>query len=109
MATEMTIEEAQKAVDAMATALGLAETAVETAMVLAGALPAAIKDFHYAIGTHVTLMNEPLANVGTAMQKMGDAMMALSSAHHRLNAIRAHRKMPEPGLVALDGGGGGKP
>lgn len=105
----MSPEEAQKAVDAMAEALGMAETAVEMAMITTGALPQAIKNFHYAIGTHVTLMNEPLAHAGVALQRLGDAVMALASAHHRLDAIRKVKNMPNPGPVPLNGGGGGKP
>lgn len=99
----------QASVDAMALALGKAETAVERAMILIAALPAAIKEFHYEIGTHVTYVDDAYNRAAAALQAASNALVNLTSCHHSLDDLRAKKGLPSPGVEPLNGGGNGKP
>lgn len=101
----------QKSVDAMALAIGSAETLVEDCILAVDKLnlPTEVRAFHYAVETHVSYTGEIQASLGEAAMHMGKALAAMGEAHKKLDGIRRAKKLPEPGPVPLNGGGGGKP
>ena len=109
MAKELTAEEGQKVVDAMARSLGVAETATQRAMMSVGDLPTAVRDFGHAIGTHVSMFGDIHEQIGAAHAKIASGFAMLGVAHGLLNDMRLAKGLPDPGAEPLNGGGGGKP
>ncbi len=110
MATkELTLEQQQGVVDEMAKALGVAETGAERLLILIGALPRAVHDFHHTIGTHVSFMGEIHESFAEAAAHAGKALAMLGVGHSLLNEMRIAKALPEPGVEPLNGGGHGKP
>ena len=93
----------------MAKALANAERALELAVIKLGALPAAVKEFHYGVGTHVSYMGETFSWIGQAQKLAADSLGAVGEAHKLLDSLRKGHDLDPPDVVTLNGGGGCKP